>query len=375
MKLGRARVPTFLRHPITWLLVIVVIASAYLTYLSARGNGDQPFLDDPSEQGGLAFRRLTEQYNVNLERTAHPKQGSTVLVMSSTSLGSADLAEFVKQGGTVVAAGRFPAELDVKDIRDDARNNPVLQPQCNASWAQGVGSVRVASSRTYPVMKASESDVGCFPSGTSTYFAVEKHVGLGRMILLTTDQMFTNELIGEQDNAVLVANLIGAQGGGTLQILDPSVDPGNDANFSDKSLLEVVPAAFYMAMLQVVVVFVVLALNRGRRFGRLVTEDLPVKLPASALVVAQGELMDTAGQTNATAAVLRSDVRRKVALLVGADPTLDADSLVATVESRTGIEPRRLRYVLVDSPVSNGSQLLALSQEIERLHQEVVNVR
>lgn len=361
-------------RPLVWLAVLVVGASTYVGFLAQQNDGPKPFLKSTEPNGGLAFVRLAERLNVKVEAVGRLRADQTLFILNSDTPDPEEMSQFVRNGGTVVLGAPSSPFLQDQEILPDGRHNTVLEPQCAAPWTRNVGRARVSLSRSFPVIKPAQGDVGCFPAGKDTFFAVDKQVELGRVITLGSDALFTNELIDENDNAVLVANLIGADQGGTVQVFDSSMALETGLP-PQKSLMDFVPTSVWMLLVQVAVVFFLLALLRGRRLSRIASESVPVALPASSLVVAQGELFDLSNETNATAKTLRRDCRRKIAHLVGVDPSIDVNSLVATVAGRTGLDARRLRRAMVDSPITSGQELLELSQEVERLHQEVVSVR
>ena len=108
-----------------------------------------------------------------------------------------------------------------------------------------------------------------------------------------------------------------------------------------------------LALWQLVVAFVLLALWRARRLGRPVAEPQPVQLPGAELVVAVGNLLQRAKGRGQAAGLLTDDLRRSLAERLGLPPSAPADQVadaVAAVLKKgvLGRQPPRALVVLGD---------------------------
>jgi hypothetical protein len=120
---------------------------------------------------------------------------------------------------------------------------------------------------------------------------------------------------------------------------------------------------------------VLYAMWRARRLGRPVEEEPLVRIPASQLVAATGDLLELAEQPRAAAAMLRDDLRQSLADRFGLQPDAETTVLVELISQRTGIDPQRIRVALNDGAVTGPESLVVYAQQVERLQMEVKHVR
>jgi hypothetical protein len=125
---------------------------------------------------------------------------------------------------------------------------------------------------------------------------------------------------------------------------------------------------------QLAIAFLLFALWRARRLGRVVPESQPVELPASELVVAVGNLLQQAGHQEAAGNLLRDDLRRSLAERLGLGPGAPPEQVAEVAALRTGIPAARLLHVLRPASIDSSDDLLVLAVEAESLRREVMHV-
>ena len=150
------------------------------------------------------------------------------------------------------------------------------------------------------------------PAAAGAFVAVAD-AGRGHGRRLGGAGLLTNGALGEVDNAVLAAALLApAPGTRVAVVLLPAAGGGGT-----RSLADLVSPGVKGALLQLGVAFVLYALWRARRLGRPVPEPQPVPLAASELVVAVGQPAQQAGRRDQAGALLRADLRRRLAERLG----------------------------------------------------------
>ena len=157
------------------------------------------------------------------------------------------------------------------------------------------------------------------------------------MVRLGGASVLVNQELGKADNAVLLASLLVPAEGTTVQVLRPPPPGGGDAGLTD-----LIAPRVKLALWQLVVAFVLLALWRARRLGRPVPEPQPVQLPGSELVVAVGNLLQRARGRGQAAGLLTDDLRRSLAERLGLPPSAPADQVADAAAARTGIPRERV---------------------------------
>jgi hypothetical protein len=140
----------------------------------------------------------------------------------------------------------------------------------------------------------------------------------------------------------------------------------------DRSLSDLVPDSVREALVQLLIAFVVFALWRGRRLGRPVAETQPVQIAGSELVVAVGNLMQTAGRPEAAASQLRDELRRDLTARLGLPPNATADVIADIAAARSGVARDRVYSALTDAPPTSADALLRAAQETELVRTAVL---
>ena len=110
---------------------------------------------------------------------------------------------------------------------------------------------------------------------------------------------------------------------------------------------------------------------RGRRLGRLVTEPLPVVVPAVETTRSRGQLYRRARDTARTAEVLRIASRHRLARSLGLPPTALRAELVRETARATRRDARDVHDVLVGGLVDDEQQLIRTARELQDLERQV----
>jgi hypothetical protein len=282
------------------------------------------------------------------------------------------LLDWVADGGTLVVADPSSpltpslAEpigvLGLSDIELHA-------DECDLADLVDVESLRPGGGTTYQV---GAGDGSCFGDGESAYVVTRSHAA-GLLVGVGSAGPFTNELLDDVDNAVLVAQLLAPQPEGTrVAFLDQLAVPENAPGEGDDTLAELIPDRILVALLQLALAFLVYVAFRARRAGHPVTEPLPTTIAGSELVAAVGELRQQEQAPERSAAILRDDLHRTLARRLGIPPDAPLDDVVAVAE-RAGADADRLRRVLAGPPVTDGEQLTELARDIDLTRQEVLH--
>ena len=190
------------------------------------------------------------------------------------------------------------------------------------------------------------------------------------MVRLGGASVLVNRELGEADNAVLLASLLVPAEGTTVQVLQPPLPGGGDAGLTD-----LIAPRVRLALWQLVVAFVLLALWRARRLGRPVAEPQPVQLPGAELVVAVGNLLQRAKGRGQAAGLLTDDLRRSLAERLGLPPSTPADQVADAVAARTGIPRERVLRTLDPVHTPRRGRARRPRQAIDTVRREVTRVR
>ena len=206
---------------------------------------------------------------------------------------------------------------------------------------------------------------GCFTSGENAFALVEQATADRTLTLLADGTLFSNEKIGQAGNAALALNLLGA-GDDLVWYLPTIADvPGTGT----PSLGELTPGWVTPTLILLVLVTVAAAVWRGRRFGPLVAENLPVTVRASETMEGRARLYARSNARLRALDALRVGAVQRLAGQVGLSRLASLDDVIAMVATVVDRPPADVRTVLVDAVPASDSDLVALSdriQEIER---------
>lgn len=225
---------------------------------------------------------------------------------------------------------------------------------------------RVESARWVVLDPGPDATASCFSVADGWGLAVQP-LGRGEVAVTGAVDALVNRTIGEADHAALAAALLAPEGAGRVTVLWDATIGG------DTALLDLLPRRVVVALWLLGAAAVVYALGRARRLGPPVPERLPVRVPASELALAIGELLGAHGHRDAAASRLRADLRREVARAVHAPADTPPDVLVELVAERaaTDLDVDGLRVALLDAPVRDDDTLVAVTAALARVRARV----
>lgn len=369
----RGRLSGRMRPWYPWLAVGVALILVAL--VAGRPRTDGPPLD-PTSTGRLGTKAVVDVLSdlgvdVSVASTA-PGPADTaalLLVDDFDEPGRQEVARWVEAGGTLVLTDVFselnPARPDLGDRADILlREEDQLEGGCRRDLTRADRIIAPGAVYQEPPSGATT----CFSRGADAWMVVVK-AGAGRIVSLGGASPLVNANLDEGDNGLLIVDLLapgalgGATGGDRVVILRPVPAGGGDAG-----LWSLIGRRVKLALLQLAVAFVVVALWRSRRLGRPVLEPQPVQIEASELVVAVGELMQRARARPQAAAALRSDLARTLTSQLGLAPTTPPDVVAEAIAARRpSIGADEVMAALAGPPPSGEDALVALSQQIESI--------
>jgi hypothetical protein len=376
------------RKVVPWLAVVVGVA--LVVVVAGRGEEEGSPLD-PASPGPLGTKALVEvlrelggEVRVSGEQ---PGAGTETALLLSDDLSPGRrqrLLDWVGRGGTLVVADPSSGVTAVEQAGSTQIGllDAEIERRCDVAALADVGRVAAPGGTVFEVPEGQGAPGApggpggppnggtraCFPRNDGAWLLVQP-VGGGTVVRLGGASVLVNRELGEADNAVLLASLLVPAEGTGVQVLQPPLPGGGDAGLTD-----LIAPRVRLALWQLVVAFVLLALWRARRLGRPVAEPQPVQLPGAELVVAVGNLLQRARGRGQAAGLLTDDLRRSLAERLGMPLSTPADQVADTVAARTGIPRERVLRTLTRSTPRDEAELVALSQAIDTVRREVTRV-
>jgi hypothetical protein len=203
-------------------------------------------------------------------------------------------------------------------------------------------------------------------------FVIVRAVGEGLIVGLGDNEPFTNEFLRRGDNSgVAVALLVPDRSADVTFLLGRDSSPTvNDVGSGDETLRDLIPPWVWMSLTLGAVAFIVFAVSRSARVGRLVSEPIAAPIAGSELVSATGNLMERAGHAERAGWLLRERLHRDLCRSHGVDIGAPLDELDRIVGLRSGSRSGEVEALLRGNSTGTAS-LIELTAAIDRLRNTV----
>ncbi|MGA3219304.1 MAG: DUF4350 domain-containing protein [Acidimicrobiales bacterium] len=364
------------RRRVGWAAGGAVVAIGLFWLVSAPAtSGALPY--DPSSvapDGAKALAILLERLGARVGTSgALPATGRGVALVLDDQLDDqarAQVTDWVRRGGALVVAdpsspleGAAPAQ----GLPDQAQRAPgVMAPGCQAPWAGGVQHVATAGD---DLLEVPAGAYACFPQGGDA-FAIARDEGAGVVVSLGGADLWSNAYLGDDDNALLAANLlVPGRGYAVSWLLSPRVGGGT------ATLWSLVPGRGKWCLAGLVAALLVACLWQARRLGRPVLEDPLVPVPGSELVVATGRLLARNRSRGESAKVLREDLCSQLRPRFGQAPGTEPATVAQVAAMHVQLPPQEVSDALCGPPPAGEEQLLALARTLQHIREEVLSGR
>jgi hypothetical protein len=366
-------------------VAMVVLVAAVMLLVVRSQPGPQPF--DPrsgADDGATALVLLLEELGADVEvvrAVPRPGDGARLLVLDDRLDDGQrdDVARFVDGGGLAVVAdpdsslhGLSGADDEVVEgfssfpgTRQDVQSEiNVDKDRCTIAALTHLRGLFILDGVRFAA--GSEAST-CFGDADHAAVIAESR-GSGTMVAVGDNSMFTNALIRFADNAGLAAALLAPEPGVEVQILlgGGAAKTAADIGTGERTLTDLVRPGVWMALAQLAVAFVLLAIARGVRAGRPVREPSAVPVAGSEFVTANGNLMQRAGHAERAGWLVRGHLYRELCDTFRLTPTVSIDVVDREVARRAGTPPGRVAAVL-HREVTDSAGLLQLSRDVREL--------
>jgi len=366
------------RRSLFWILVavfLVLIAVITLVVTGISRAASTPFsATDPSPKGSKAIAEVLRQQGVTVTVTttlrateralaAHP---STLFIADPNSLLSTDrLTDLVAPAThTVVAAPTF-TQLGAlaPTVRAAGKvDRTTLSADCAVPAARAAGTITGAVSGLR-IDKGSDA-IGCFESRSGVFSLVQQD----SLTLIGASSALSNEKVDERGNAALMLTLLG-QDEHLVWYLPVA---GDSALGGGRTLAQLTPPWVGPVLVLLAITALTAAVWRGRRFGPLVVENLPVVVRASETMEGRARLYQRGGARLHALDALRIGTVSRLATTCGLSRTATVTEVIDTVASVTGRPAHDIRSLLIDTVPANDRDLVRLSDALLQLERETI---
>ncbi|MCL2090530.1 MAG: DUF4350 domain-containing protein [Micrococcales bacterium] len=373
---GASRARSRWRRARGWVVVgAVVLVGVVVMVLPQPATSGKPYAtDNPGQDGARALARILERQGVRItvvdsasQALAQARAGDTLAVVGDR-LTSAEARQLAGTEADLVAVdvGWTLEDLvpGVYSAGGDLFAEP-RQARCDDPDARVAGTVTAQSS--VQVRDSTLDATLCFPDRYGEGGAYVTFVRDGRRTTVLADgETVVNSDLAQHGNAALALRSLGRNGHLVWYVPTWSAEATKDLGLTD-----VLPPALPVVGLQMLVLFVVAALWRGRRLGPVVAEPLPVVVPAAEASRGRARLYRKMGARERAAAALRGGSALRLGTRLGLPRSAPATELVDATARASGRPAAAVESLLYGPPPTDDRGLVWLAQELDRLESEV----
>jgi hypothetical protein len=375
---------TALRRSVFWIAatVFVVVVSVIGLLISGSGSAGPPLsATNPAPAGAKALVEVLKQQGVDVTvaeslddaveavDAAGDPDDTTLLYYDPDRVleGEQRDTAFGLAGRTVLVAPGFD-QLDSldPDIAQGGSVSGEVQADCSLPAAERAGSIG-ADGSGFRYLGDEASALACFDSGDDVSSLIQVETDAGLATVVGSTDVFDNEHITQYGNAALALGLLG-ESTNLVWYLPGLADLATDAppTLGELSPDWVIPVA---ALLLLTVIAA--GVWRGRRFGPLIVENLPVTVRANETMQGRARLYEKSSARLRALDALRIGSIERIAALCRLPRIAGVDDVVAAVGALTGAPPNEVHRVLVGAIPASDGDLVRLSDELLVLERAV----
>jgi hypothetical protein len=345
------------RSALGWIALgaVVLLLAGLVALLGTRDWAPRPALDPegPGADGARAIVQVLRAQGVEVVATTRSTEtlerldADTTLVVTDPWVLSPDaIRRLVAAAGETVV---LDPDGDVADLLAPGAahagyGDGPTAPACALPAARRAGDIEPGRAFTAPA-----GAEGCYPVGDG-FALLRVATDAGRVTLIDGTVLFSNEHLAQQGNAALGLGLIGSRERVVWYV--PSIEDAEPGS-APATLGDLVPPWVTPGIVLLLIAALAAALWRGRRFGPLVAERLPVTVRGSETLEGRARLYARAAQPAHAAALLRAGAAARMARRLGLPPGASPVDVADAAALRLGAAPDATRAILTHVPSSD----------------------
>jgi hypothetical protein len=369
------------RRSIFWVVAAVfavVVALLGIAFAGSTAPSDPLSASNPAPAGAKALVEVLRQQGVTVTATdSLAETRAAVASADDTTLFYYDPSAYLDQSqrleafalaDTVVAVDPdFDQLLDLSpDIAQAGAVDGALEADCALDAAANAETI-TGDGFGYRYTGDSTEAVECFATDDGAYSLVGVPSGEGIVYVTGATAALSNETIAARGNAAFALTLLGSTD--TLVWYLPGVD--DLAGDAAPTLGELSPGWVLPLTSLLLVTAIAAALWRGRRFGPLIVENLPVTVRANETMQGRARLYAKSGARLHALDSLRIGTVDRLARLCGLPRVATVDEVVSAVAAVTGADEQRVRRILVADEPTSDRDLVRMSDDLLTLERAV----
>lgn len=373
-----------LRLSLFWIGAAVLLTLVALIALSSRGTPgprDPLASDNPAPPGAMALAEVLRQQGVTVVAASSLSEArdgidefteTTVLVYDPQAIltsGQAERAAELSDNVIFVDPSFEALDRIAPTVAQAGLVSGVLDADCPVPAVANAETITTdgVGYRLIDETDDNGSAVTCLDSGDDVVSLVRLERPGTTLTILGTTAALSNERVIDVGNAAFALHLLG--GDDRLVWYIPTfLDLSGDAQLTPADLTPtwVLPAVWILALTALAA-----AIWRGRRFGPLVFENLPVTVRASETMLGRARLYEKSGARVRALDSLRVGTVQRLATACGLPRTSTVDEVIAAVTTLTGAREGDIRDLLLDREPTSDRDLIDLSDALLTLEADV----
>ncbi|MBA0047657.1 DUF4350 domain-containing protein [Mycobacteroides sp. LB1] len=360
----------------TWAWILAALAGIVVTaLLVTKSPRPEGYLDPEAvtQRGGHALAQLLHDRGVTVTRAttidevrAATRPASQLMVLDNGNISDEILDALAELPGDRLlltpysdTRERLASQVRITSYQGDE----IVEPNCDLREARQAGAIQTFIGPTYTFTNPGPGQTSCY-GGT----LVRYQDGNRTITVLSDETPLTNLQLAKQGNAALAMNLAGRS---THLVWYVPEKPKVGSSAQPKSMGDLIPDQVSMAVWQLCIVVLLLAIWRGRRLGPVVAEKLPVVVRASETTEGRGRLYRSRRARDLASESLREAARYRVVHCLGLPVDESPQVVTNTISQRIGRNPTEIHHVLFGPVPSDDQQLTALVQQLDIIERQV----
>ncbi|WP_221585396.1 DUF4350 domain-containing protein [Microbacterium sp. G2-8] len=359
-----------------WVAVVVAICvvGSVLALLEHSWSAPDPLdPDSPRYDGARAVTSLLADQGTTVtavDRAADAHDAidaagtdATLVITDAWYLTSDALAELADRASETVVLGSDYATLDplfpgIGYGGAGSASEPVA-PQCTLPAAENAGAILPGAAYSVDAPGVT----GCYPVDDGHALLRTETSGGSALTLVDGQALFENDVLAEEGHAALALGLLGQRGEVIWYSPSPADAEASDAN---PAIGDFVPPWVTPVIVLGLLITIAAGVWRGRRFGPLVAESLPVTVRAGETLEGRARLYRTAGDPAHALDVLRRGAIARLARRLGLSADAARDEVARAAAAVLGFDPRVVHDTLTATP-QNDADFADLGERLRDL--------
>lgn len=356
------------------LAVLVTLASIVIT--GATGAAGKPLSPtDASPKGSKALAEVLRQHGVAVTSSdsmaatraaaGSPADTTIFLVDDGHFLNADQLVELSRLSSNLILMTPDFDQLNAVapqvalagTVSGVVHADCSLRPVTRAKTVTGTGS-------GFRVIGSDPEVVTCLGSGDDIFSLVQVVHSGTRVTVLGTTAAFSNQFVITEGNAAFALGLLGSTS--NLVWMLPSIDEA-----SGPTAAELTPAWVSDVLVLLIIATIAAGFWRGRRFGPLVVENLPVVVRSSETMRGRARLYEKSSSRLHALDSLRIGTVDRLGSLCGLPRVADVEEVIRAVAYVTRRPEPEIAQLLRDADPATEAELIRLSDALLELERAV----